>query len=298
LADTPFKIGVVGLPGGWSSEALADAFADRTGSRLLIDIDKVVVELDRRTVLFGNVNLCELDALVVKKVGESYGPTMLDRLEILRVVEGAGVPVFSKPSSISRLIDRLACTVTLHQVGIPMPPTVVTEDPERAAEAVHRFGGAVLKPLYSTKGRGMALVAPSDPDVLAQVRAFQERGNPVMYVQQRLDVPERDYGLVFMGGRYVGAYARIRGEGSWNTTIYSGGRYALHEPTPEIIEMAHRAQAPFDLDFTSVDVVETREYGAQIFEVSAFGGFRGLKEGLGIDPAKRYVDYVLDRLRT
>ena len=32
------------------------------------------------------------------------------------------------------------------------------------------------------------------------------------------------------------------------------------------------------------------------FEVSAFGGFRGAKEGLGINVAERYVDYVLKQL--
>ena len=38
------------------------------------------------------------------------------------------------------------------------------------------------------------------------------------------------------------------------------------------------------------------EDGPVVFEVSAFGGFRGAKEGLGIDIADRYVDYVLKQL--
>ena len=32
-------------------------------------------------------------------------------------------------------------------------------------------------------------------------------------------------------------------------------------------------------------------------EVSAFGGFRGLTEGLGLDPAALYADHVLSSLR-
>ena len=49
------------------------------------------------------------------------------------------------------------------------------------------------------------------------------------------------------------------------------------------------------MDFTTVDVADTDD-GPIIFEVSAFGGFRGAKEGIGIDAAKLYVDYVLTEL--
>ncbi len=49
------------------------------------------------------------------------------------------------------------------------------------------------------------------------------------------------------------------------------------------------------MDFTTVDVAMT-DNGAVVFEVSAFGGFKGAKEGAGIDVASLYVNYVLDKL--
>ena len=68
-----------------------------------------------------------------------------------------------------------------------------------------------------------------------------------------------------------------------------------YEATPELIDLGYRAQAPFEMDFTTVDVAIT-ERGPIVFEVSAFGGFRGAKEGLGINVAERYVDYVLKQV--
>ena len=44
-----------------------------------------------------------------------------------------------------------------------------------------------------------------------------------------------------------------------------------------------------------MDVAETED-GLKVFEVSAFGGFRGLMEADGIDAAALYADYVLGRL--
>lgn len=284
------------MVGGWSSESLADRVAERTGFRLLVDMQHASARLDEGRVLFGDHDLCQLDGLIIKKVGETYNAHMLDRLELLRYVEERGVRIFSKPLSILRLLDRLSCTVTLASGGIPMPPTEITEDVRHAVNAVKRFGKAVAKGLYSTKARGMLVVSGDDPELANKLAAFKAADNPVMYIQQMLKLPGRDLGVAFLGGQYLGAYARVKGGDAWNTTIHSGGHYEAYEPSPQILEIAQRAQALFNLDFTGVDVVET-ERGPMVFEVSAFGGFSGLRDGCNVDAAGRYADYVVERCR-
>jgi ribosomal protein S6--L-glutamate ligase len=251
------------------------------------------VDLAAGKAMCGDVDLCELDALVIKKIDQSYGWSNLDRIEMLRFIESQGVRVLSKPASLLRLIDRLSCTVSLRAAGIPMPDTTITERVEEAATAVLEYGGAVLKPLYSTKARGMRVIEPgARSGVEAAVREFQAEGNPVMYVQRRIELPDRDLGVAFVGGEYLGTYARVSGGASWNTTTRDGGHYEGHDSSPEVIALAEKAQALFDLDFTAVDVVETKD-GPVVFEVSAFGGFRGLKEGPGIDATQALVRYTL-----
>ena len=44
MADTP-RIGIIGLPGKWSSETLADAVEAHTGDRLLFDMADVRLDL-------------------------------------------------------------------------------------------------------------------------------------------------------------------------------------------------------------------------------------------------------------
>ncbi|MCB1152552.1 GAK system ATP-grasp enzyme [bacterium] len=296
MIDAPLRIGVIGLPGKWSTEALADALEERTGHRIVIELAQVACDLAEGRVTFGDVNLCELDGLVIKKAGESYHPDMLDRLEILRYVESRGVPIFSKPLSIMRLLDRVSCTITLAAADIPMPPTIITENLDEASAAVDRFGAVVLKPLYSTKARGMTVVRADEAHRDEVLRYYKENGNGVLYIQKMIPLPGRDLGVVFLGGEYVGTYARVKTNEAWNTTTRSGGKYDRHDPSPRIIEVAQKAQALFDLSFTSVDVVEG-ENGPIVFEVSAFGGFRGLKEGLEVDASKLYADYVIDQVR-
>ena len=144
---TEYKVGVIGIPGKWSTETLADAVEEKTGYRLVIDMGEVSLDLERQRLLFRDQDLCQLDALIVKKISASYNPNTLDRLELLRVAEQAGVRVFSRAENMLRLIDRLSCTVTLRNAGIPMPATRVTEDVGAAVTAVQDFGSAVFKPL-------------------------------------------------------------------------------------------------------------------------------------------------------
>ena len=294
IAD--LNIGVVGIPGKWSTDTLADAVETRTGRRIVIDMGRVELDLAEGRLLHGDIDLCKLDGLIVKKISTTYSPATLDRLEMLRVAEACGVRVFSHANNILRLVDRLSCTVTLRNAGIPMPETRVTEDIDLAVGAVADFGSAVFKPLYSTKARGMCVIdhTQDEADVRNRIRTFHTE-NPVMYIQRRVDLPGRDLGMVFLAGDYLGCYARVPQDDAWNTTIESGGRYAAHQATAQEIELAHRAQALFGMDFTTVDVAETQG-GPIVFEVSAFGGFRGAREGIGIDVAALYVDYVIRNL--
>jgi ATP-grasp enzyme of GAK system len=233
---------------------------------------------------------------LIKKVGQSYSQDMLDRLEILRYVRDRGVPIFSDPLSILRLMDRLTCTITLVRGGIPVPPTTVTENRDQAVAAIQRYEQAVLKPLYSTKAKGMQLIdARSEPDLKLRVAEFQAAGNPMLYIQKKLSFADRDLGVIFLGGEHVGTYARVKDAGSWNTTTRDGGHYESHVASPEIVSLAWRAQSLFQLDLTSVDVVETAD-GPIVFEVSAFGGFSGSQEALGIDLAARYARYAVERV--
>lgn len=289
---TELKIGVVGIPGKWSTEALADAVETQTGFRQVIDMGAVALDLDQGRLMHGDEDLCSYDALIIKKISEIYSPHVLDRLELLRFAEAKGVKVFSKPEAIIRLIDRLACTVSLRMANIPMPRTVVTEDTSAALAAVDGFGSAVFKPLYSTKARGMTLINAGD---MGAIDAFAAE-HPVMYIQEKLDLSGQDLGMVFLNGEYLCTYARVSGSGTWNTTIHSGGKYASYTPSAELVALAQRAQEPFGLTFTTVDVALTNQ-GPIVFEVSAFGGFRGVRDGCGLDAAALLTDHVIAKVK-
>jgi len=290
--DTP-KLAVVGVRGGWSSELLADKVALACGGpRLIVELERLSLDLATGRALYEGHDLSRCTGLLLKKLGPEYSPALLDRLEMLRFMEGRGVRMFSSPRAVMGLIDRLSCTTTLALGGIPMPPTTITEDLDAALEAVGTYGEAIVKPLFSTKARGMQILRPG-PGLRPALESYQ-REHGLFYLQKTIDLGERDLGVVFLGGDYLTTYARCRQPGAWNTTTASGGKYAPFDPPQEIIDLAWKAQALFGLDFTCVDVALTPD-GPQVFEVSAFGGFRGILEARDLDAAELYASYAAQR---
>jgi ribosomal protein S6--L-glutamate ligase len=294
ISHSSKRLGVIGVADGWSSNRLADAVSEKTGRRHLIQMDHVRLDVHSGEAYHEDLQLSSFDALIAKKIGASYSPLLTERMKMLKFLHDQGTRIFSNPDSMIAAMDRLSCTLELRRAGIPMPPTVITEDVDQAVTAAREFGKAILKPLYTSKARGMAVVE-SNSDARATIEAFQSANNPLIYIQKMLELPGYDLGLVFLGGEYVETYARVSNGNSWNTTIRSGGRYEPHAPTAEVIDLARRAQDVFKLDFTCVDIAETSD-GPVVFEVSAFGGFKGLHQAHGMDAASLYVDYVLREL--
>jgi ribosomal protein S6--L-glutamate ligase len=112
-----------------------------------------------------------------------------------------------------------------------------------------------------------------------------------MLVQEFVEAPGRDIGACVLGGDYLGAFYRVAAEGQWMTTTAVGGSYVPCQLSEEGIDLAVQAAGAFGLDYTIVDLVEAPD-GFRMYEVSAFGGFRGLWESSGFDVALKYAEYI------
>ncbi len=292
------KIAIAGVIGKWSTERLAECLRARGAETMLFQVWDCLLDLDGGTVRYQGKPVQGFDGVVVKKMGELTHENFTYRLGVLRQLERNGARVFSPPDQIAVVADRLEVTRTLRWAGLPMSPTVVTESVDEALDALSRFGKGVLKPIFTTKGRGMKLLDSANRDeAAAELGRFREAGLGPFYLQQFVDARDgRDIGISVLDGKIIGTYYRIAGEGNWMTTIHSGGRYEACELTPELEEIALRAANAFRLDFTGVDVVQAPDGSLMLYEVSAFGGFKGCRVALDLDAADLYAEYIVRTL--
>ncbi len=290
------KIAVVGVAEKWSTDRLVEAVKSKVGDCLLVDLMEVRFESHKKTICYQDFDLSEFHAIIIKKIGNPYSSSHLDRLDLLNFLTQKGVKIFSLPRNIKQSLSRISNTMILQAGNIPMPDTVITEDLNEAVSTVENFREVVFKPNFSTKAQGMKVIKfSSSVEVRKELEIIKNSGHDFFYLQKLLDLPGKDLGMAFVGGQYLCTYARVKQAGQWNTTTASGGRYQAFEPTKKMIELGYQAQSLFNLDFTCVDIVES-DCGLQVFEVSAFGGFRGIWEANKIDAAELYVNYIIDQL--
>ena len=291
------RIAVIGTRGAWSTEGLAAALRFAGCAVPVIDLSLCSLRLPDPRLHYRGVPVEALEGAVVKKIGDAAeGWAVRERINLLRQLESTGVRILSEPDRLEVAVDRYRMTLELTRAGLPTPDTVLTEDIDEAMATVESFGAAVLKPLFTSKGRGMERL-----DAMRDVRTVLARhraaGLGPFYLQRAIEHPGRDLGVAVLDGQCVGAYWRVAAPDQWMTTTRAGGRYERACPPPAALEMALAAARHFGLVFTGVDLMETPDGGFVVLEVSAFGGFRGLSVACGIDAAPLLADVIMRRVK-
>lgn len=282
------RVAVAGIPGAWSSELLAESLRNAGIESFVFSLGDIVHDLGAGTVTLHDEDLSRLDGVAVKKLGDQGSAWSRLRLHSLRALEARGVRVFSPAEVIDVAMDRYRMTMRLAEAGIPIPRTIAAESEESLGAALDLIADAVVKPVYTSKGRGMFRATAADR---TRALAGLDPAGESYLVQQFITGPGRDIGATVVGGVFVGAFYRVAPNGEWMTTTNRGGRYEPCKLSARGIEYAERAANAFGLDYTVVDLVE-QGHDFLCYEVSAFGGFRGLHEACDVNAAAIYAHHI------
>src|SRR5262249_3322702 len=199
------KIAVVGGAGGWCAERLGEALRASGADTAVVDLAACSLRLPDPRLFHRGEPLDGLDGAVVKKLGDTAdGWGVQERIGMLRHLEATGVPVLSAPDYLHVAVNRYRMTCELVRAGLPVPPTTITEDVNEAAAAVSRFGAAVIKPLFTSKGRGMRRLEPTR-ELRGELEAHRDAGLGPFYLQRFVKHPGRDLGVAVLGGLGIGA---------------------------------------------------------------------------------------------
>jgi len=286
------KIWVAGIPGGWSSDKMVAALKKLRVDCQLFSLSDCSFDLTSGAVFWQGYDLSKLDGVVVRKMGDPADPLTPFRVNMLYQLAAKGVRIFSPPKFIDDINDRYRMTRLLTGSGIPMPETIVTESLDTACEMIDRWGKAVLKPVFTSKGRNMLLLDREGPYRL-DLKHWNENGLSPFYLQRFIPATY-DIGVAIMGKQVLGAFRRIASVKSWQTTIRTGGRYECFNADSKIISIVERITSIMEFDYTVIDfVLSGEEY--LVYEVSAFGGFTGLWK-CGIDAPSIFAKYVFTSL--
>lgn len=277
---------------------LEEAIIERGHRPLRIYIDMLEVRLGERVEVWQGVGRSEpvkieAPGAILRHLGIFRDFEQFSyRIFAARALELGGMFVMNPVINWMIASDKLASAAVLLKAGLPVPPTVVSENMFSAYRAVSAFGHVVVKPLRGSMGYGVFKL--DDPDVAMHVFSMLTNLNKPFYVQKYLEKNGGDYRVVVVGGRAIGA--EFRRAGGWKSNVAQGARPEPVKPSRELEELAVRAVEALGLEYGGVDIAETKE-GYYIFEVNPTMSWQGFKAATGINPAKHIVEHLIEKIR-
>jgi len=239
-----------------------------------------------------------MDGVMVRTIGFGTGDQITFRISLLEHFEDAGIYVMNPAYSFRRAKDKYATLTALNKAGIGVPRTYIGENLEAAIKFVEEVGDVVIKPLIGA--RGMGAIRSDHPELAYRAMKFIHQLGQVLYVQELVEKPDRDIRAFVIGGQLIGAmyrYVPKDVEGEWRTNVHGGGNAELTQLTPEYEECAIRTAEVLNLDYTGVDIIESKD-GPCVIEANAAPSWSALSRVTGIDVASLIIDKLVEQSRS
>jgi len=296
LARSPVRIGLLTRDrDAWPSTQLRRAMVERSIEPVCFTFSDITVNLGGRpeVSIFEDFDAFKLDAIIVRPIGRGSLDEIIFRLDVLHRLERRGILVVNPPSSIEKAVDKYYALSLLSENGIPVPKTVVTENPDSALRGFRELGrDVVLKPLFGSQGFGVTRI--SDMEVARRIYNTLSYNHHVLYTQEFIHHGRRDIRCLVIGDHVAAAMSRqARG---WKTNVSQGARPMAVDPPGEVEELSVKSAKVLGCKIAGVDLLESRD-GYLVNEVNSQPGFRGLQTVSKLDIAGEMVRYVLEELK-
>lgn len=247
--------------------------------------------LDDRQVTFelGNPTLWQgFDAILERSISYTSG------LNILRILNGWGIPTVNSARVAQICGDKLATSVALESAGVPQPRAVIAFSPGSALEAIEMVGyPVVLKPVVGSWGRLLSKINDREAAeaVLEHKAVLGSVQHSVFYIQEYVEKGGRDIRAFVVGDQTLAAI--YRQSDHWITNTARGAQGEVCPVTPDLHEICGRAAQAVGGGVLAVDLFEHPERGYLVNEVNHTMEFHTTKPLTGVDIPGLMVDYTL-----
>lgn len=230
------------------------------------------------------------DAAFVRGINAGSFEQVTFRLTVLHALREAGVIVYNPARAIERTVDKGMTSWLLTQADIPTPPAWTCESHEYATEIVRREVAAgeriVVKPLFGSRGQGLALIDTHDalpaPESVNGAYHLQRFMQPAAHDRSGAPMHE-DWRVMVVGGRAVAAMRRRSKH--WITNRARGAECVGATPTGEPASLAIAAAHAVGANYAGVDLLVGADGRPQVLEVNGVPAFKGLQQSCETDVA-------------
>lgn len=282
-------------PNAWCSHQLLEAIKKRGHQPISFDFRDLLARVAYHPyVSYGTVDLvASLDAVLVRPIGRGSLDEIIFRLDLLQNIERNNVLVINSPPSIERAVDKYHALAILHHHQLPVPKTVVTEDPKKALKAFHELGeDVVVKPLFGSRGVGITRV--TDIEVARRIFKSLAFVHHVLYLQEFIPHSNKDIRAFVIDNHVVAAMYRLAT--GWKTNVSQGAKVVQTKLSPQLENIAVSAAQALGCTVAGVDIMQNSS-GSYLTEVNSQPGFQALQTVSQINIADKIITCIIEKCR-
>lgn len=288
------RIAILGKKDAFYTDALQTAFRSRGIEAPCFPVTALTAAVGTGKYMSSSGEpLDHYDIILIRAIPSGSLEQVVYRMDALHRLENRGARIINPAEAIERGVDKYYTLTLAEDLGIRIPPSIITEKFDDAISAFDELGGDIIvKPLFGSEGKGMVRVTDKD----AAYRLFRsiEMGRYVFYLQKYIPHGNKDIRLFVLGGKIIAAMTR-RGK-EWKCNIANGATGEPLTPDRELCEIGIQTAAMLKADYAGVDILPGDDGNYYLIEVNSIPGWRGLEKATGFDVAGAVADYVLHQI--
>lgn len=249
-------------------------------------------------VFYTNELLTYIENSVPKRMlGDVDFVVFLDKdVYISYLLEKSGYKLVNTSRAIELCDDKMKTYVALSNMGIRIPDTLSSplnyaKKQDELYKDIEKILGypVVVKEVFGSMGKGVYLAKNRN-----ELFTLREKLLAVPHLYQKfIGNGGRDIRVIVIGGKAVGAMQRIN-DGDFRSNLQLGGHGENFSLTKSVQELAERVAKVLNLDYCGIDVLQDGDKNF-VCEVNSNAFFKGFSRVTGIDVAKLYVDYLVEK---
>ena len=238
---------------------------------------------------------CLPDAVFVRGIPGGSLEQVIFRMDLLHALHKSGVPVYNRPRSIERTVDKPLTSLLLNRAGLPTPATWICESKTHVrrviSEETEKGNKLVLKPLFGSQGIGVHRI-----DKVTDL-VHDDKFAGIYYLQRYIEQAEGDHHdirVLVIDGQACAAMRRQSEH--WVTNRAQGANCQPLPVSAAIRCLSEKVCQILDVDYAGVDIIEDQHGGLNLIEVNSIPAWYGLQGVVRFNIADRLAHSLVQKI--
>lgn len=217
-------------------------------------------------------------------------------LNIVNAFQNLGIPVLNRYESMLNTRNKYSMYQMLSSNNISTPRATLVKSTNSLDYIANQLNGFPLIVKLSRGSQGKGVMIANDLNTLKSIIDTMTLLDEEIMVQEYFETEPQysDIRTYILNSRIIGCAQRLN-TNDFRSNTHCGGSIKEISISPEIEKLSLQASTLFNLNFCSVDILNTAS-GYKVLEVNSTPGFEMAEKQANIQLSKIVVDYVSQQL--